>query len=118
WYWLDGIASEFVGCARLSSARLVCWKRRATLATACGSARAGSLRYHEQSERLRQVEYHVEKRQAILACLFRSCPAIFFLGPGTRGPRLALSTLYRAHRSHCLLLITADVHHLFFLDRA
>src|SRR5205085_9357741 len=77
--------SGFVGCARLSSARLVCWKRRATLATACSSARAGSLRYHEQSERLRQVEYHVEKRQAILACLFRSRPELSFFSAPARG---------------------------------
>src|SRR6266567_686809 len=49
-------------------------------------------------------------------CLLLTFP--FFLGPGTRDPRLALSTFDRAHRGHGFLLVSCDDREIPFLDRA
>ena len=59
-----------------------------------------------------------DKKAGCDACLFRLPLDYLFLGPGTRGPKLALSTFYRAHRSYRFLLITADDHEICFLDSA
>jgi hypothetical protein len=48
------------------------------------------------------------------------CPIRFtaFLGPVTRDPVWALSTLYRAHCSYSFLFIACDDHEVSFLDGA
>jgi hypothetical protein len=41
-----------------------------------------------------------------------------FLGPGTRDPVWALSTLYRGHRTYGFLLVSSDDRDVPFLDDA
>ena len=56
--------------------------------------------------------------QAVLTAAPLLTRGLLTSGPGTRGPRLALSTFYRAHRGYGFLFVTADDHEVALLDGA